>query len=174
MSSRFTTTAVLIALGVALGLLLAPIPNLEGVSAVSFFAGYMVGCRGGGLVGGISIVLLSLLNPLGPAPPPVLAAQWVGMASIGCTGSLWRKAILQGKGAELMALVLGVVLTLYYDLLTNYGVAVSIGRWRDPLPVMISGVPLSVMHTVSNGMIFGAVGALVARRHKDRKEKADR
>jgi hypothetical protein len=169
MSAGLTTTAVFIALGVALGLLLAPIPNLEGISAVSFFAGYIVGWGRGGVVGGVAVTLLSLLNPLGAAPPPVLAAQVLGMTSIGCSGHLWRWVVARWGRPELAAIGFGVFLTLWYDLLTNYGVAVSVGRWNDPLPVMMPGVPLSIVHTISNGMIFGGVGALLIRKQLSRK-----
>jgi uncharacterized membrane protein len=165
MRSRTTEAAVLTALAVALGMLLSAIPNLEAVSAVSFFSGFLLGWRGGGLVGGISMMILSLMNPLGPAPPPVLMAQIAGMASVGACGHLWRKLAVRYGKPGLLAIALGCVLTLLYDLVTNYGVAVSIGRWQDPLPVIISGAPLSVLHIASNGMIFGGTGTLMMRKH---------
>ncbi len=110
------------------------------------------------------MLLLSLLNPLGPAPPPVLAAQVVAMGVIGCSGHLLRKTGSGKTRLELWAMGSGAVLTFYYDALTNYGVAVSIGKSRDPLVVMLAGIPFAAIHIVTNTMIFGAVAALVVRK----------
>ena len=164
MRRGIATTAVLIALAVAIGILLAPVPNVEGISAVSFFSGLLMGCWRGGLIGGTAMLLLSLLNPLGPAPPPVLAAQIAGMALIGAGGHLLRRGQVFRARFRALAMVSGGVLTLVYDGLTNYGVAVSIGKWRDPLVVMIAGIPFAAIHVATNTMIFGAVAALAARK----------
>jgi hypothetical protein len=165
MAKGIAVRAVLTALAVAVGLILAHVPNIEGVSAVSFFAGYLTGWASGGVIGGTAMLLLSLLNPLGPAPPPVFAAQVVGMASVGASGALVRRVGGGAPRAVLVAVGLGTLLTVVYDVLTNYGVAVSVGRWRDPAAIMIAGAPFAVLHTVSNAMIFGAVGAILVRRH---------
>jgi hypothetical protein len=163
MRKGIATTAILIALAVAIGILLAAVPNVEGISVVSFFSGYLTGWRSGGVIGGTAMLLLSLLNPLGPAPPPVFAAQVLGMALMGASGRL-----LGGPGGrvrlELRAMLLGAMLTLVYDGLTNFGVAVSIGKARAPLVVMLAGAPFSAIHIVSNILIFGATAAVVARR----------
>jgi hypothetical protein len=110
------------------------------------------------------MLVLSLLNPLGPAPPPVLASQVAGMAVIGAVGHLVRVVGTRRAKLEILAMGSGAVLTLAYDALTNYGVAVSIGKWRDPLVVMIAGLPLAAVHVAANTMVFGAVAALVARK----------
>lgn len=165
MAKGIADRAVLTALAVAVGMILAHVPNVEGVSAVSFFAGYLTGWASGCVVGGTAMFLLSLLNPLGPAPPPVLAAQILGMATVGASGALLRRVGRGAPRAGLVAIGFGALLTVLYDALTNYGVAVSIGRWRDPLAILIAGVPFAVLHTVTNAMIFGAVAAILVRRH---------
>ena len=173
MRKGVATTAILIALAVAIGILLAAVPNVEGISVVSFFSGYLTGWRSGGVIGGTAMLLLSVLNPLGPAPPPVLAAQVLGMALVGAAGRL-----LGGPGGrvrlELRAMALGAILTLVYDGLTNFGVAVSIGKARDPLVVMLAGAPFAAIHVVSNTMIFGATAAVVGRRRRFRREDEGR
>jgi hypothetical protein len=164
MRRDLATTAILIALAVALGILLAPIPNVEAISAVSFFSGFILGWLRGGLIGGTAMLLLSLLNPLGPAPPPVFACQVIGMALIGASGCLLRANGVPRPRFRMLALISGAGMTLIYDILTNYGVAVSIGKWQDPWVVMVAGLPFSAIHVVTNAIMFGAVGALVARK----------
>jgi hypothetical protein len=166
MKSNLAVIAVLIAMGVALGLLLVAVPNVEGVSAVSFFAGAILGAGGGALVGAVAMGLFSVLNPLGPAAFPVLAAQVLGMALMGCSGALWARLARSQGGAALLAGISGAVLTFLYDVLTNYGFAVLMGRWRDPLPFIAAGIPFSAMHVVSNALIFAGVGAFVFLRHR--------
>jgi ECF transporter, substrate-specific component len=164
MRQSVAQVAVLVALAVAVGMLLAPIPNVEGISAVSFFSGLIMGWARGGLVGGTAMLVLSLLNPLGPAPPPVMAAQLAGMALMGTAGGLVRTRQVSKARLRILAMLSGAVLTLVYDGLTNYGVAVSIGRWRDPLAVMLAGLPFAAIHLATNTVIFGAVAVLVAHR----------
>ncbi len=169
MKSSLAVTAVLIGLGVTLGLLLVAVPNVEGISAVCFFSGALLGAAAGGLVGAVSMGLFSLLNPLGPAAFPVLGAQVAGMALIGCSGALSLRLARSPGGAALLAGVSGGVLTFLYDVLTNYGFAVTMGRWRDPLPFIAAGIPFSVMHVVSNVLIFAGVGAFVFSRARSRR-----
>jgi len=170
MQKGIATTAVLIAVAVAVGLLLAPVPNVEGISAVCFISGFLLGWKRGGLVGATAMVLLSLLNPLGPAPPPVFAGQVIGMGTIGMAGDLLKRTSPARARLGLYSMAFGAVLTLIYDIITNYGVAVSIGRWRNPAAILLAGVPFSAIHVVTNTVIFGAAGALVARRRRHRSE----
>jgi hypothetical protein len=165
---KLSMAAVLVAVGVALGYLLVGVPNVEGISAVSFFAGYELGAGLGAAVGGLSIGMFSLFNPLGPALPQVVAGQVAGMVIIGASGHLWHMFARRRRFAELLAAALGVVLTLFYGVLADYGFAVSIGRWRDPLPVIAVGLPFSAIHIVSNGLIFAGLGAFLVRRKRNR------
>jgi hypothetical protein len=161
---RLSTAAVFVAAGVAVGYLLAGVPNVEGISAVSFFAGYRLGAGTGAVVGGLSMGIFSLFNPLGPPLVPVLVAQIAGMAMIGASGRLWGRFALGVRFAEMLAAAMGALLTFLYGILTDYGFAVSIGRWKEPLPVIAAGLPFSVVHIVSNGLIFGGLGAFLSRR----------
>jgi len=166
MPIRFSTAAVLIAAAIALGYLLAAVPNVEGMSAVTFLAGCLLGAGGGALVGAVSIALFSVLNPLGPALPQVLVAQVGGMSLIGASGHLWRRLSDMVPRPEVLAAGLGALLTLIYGVLADYGFAVSMGRWRDPWPVIIAGIPLSTLHIVSNAVIFFGVSLFALRKYK--------
>jgi hypothetical protein len=161
---KLITGANLVAVGIAVGYLLAAVPNVEGISAVSFFAGYRLGAKWGALVGGLTIGVFSLFNPLGPPVPQVLAAQIAGMAIIGVSGYLWGRFARKARFAELFAAALGAVLTLVASVMADYAFAVSIGKWRDPLPVVVAGLPFSALRVVSNSLIFGGLGAFLVRR----------
>ncbi|MFH1312826.1 MAG: hypothetical protein ABIJ00_06320 [Candidatus Eisenbacteria bacterium] len=163
--------AVLIALALALGYILAAVPNVEAISVVSFVSGYLLGGRSGAVVGGLSMLLFSVFNPLGPPVPAVLGAQVLLMAVIGSSGHLWRiLAVAFGK-AEFLAMGFGAVLTFVYSIAADYGFAVAIGRWKDPLPVIAAGLPFSVLHIVSNTLIFGGVSTFIVRKYRLRTEK---
>lgn len=164
MRGKTSTTAILIAVSVAVGFLLAPVPNVEGMSAVSFFSGCLIGWTGGLLVGSLSMLLFSMLNPLGPAPFPVLVAQVLSMGVVGACGRLWQRWAVGWSRPEVAGVVMGGLLTLAYDVVTNYGVAVSMGRWKSPLVVIAAGMPFAVIHITSNALIFGSVGAVAVRK----------
>ena len=163
---RLSMAGALVAAGVALGYMLVGVPNVEGISAVSFFAGYQLGAGAGAVVGGLAMGIFSLFNPLGPPLPQVFVAQIVGMGIIGAAGHIWGALARRIRFAEFLAAVLGVLLTLLYGILADYGFAVSIGSWKDPVPVIAVGLPFSVIHIVSNGLIFGGLGAFLIRRRK--------
>ena len=132
----------------------------------------------------MTIGIFSMLNPLGPPLPQVLVAQIAGMGIIGVAGRLWALFAFGAKGArfpdvhirrpfdirirpaEGLAVGLGAVLTFVYGVLADYGFAVSIGRWKDPIPVIAVGLPFSVIHIISNGLIFGGLGAFLVRRRQ--------
>ena len=76
-------TALLVAVSVAVGYLLAPVPNFELISACIFTAGVLQGVRRGAVVGALAELLYSSLNPYGAAPLPLLVSQVLGMTAIG-------------------------------------------------------------------------------------------
>jgi hypothetical protein len=170
LAGRLSKMAVLIALALALGYILAAVPNVEGISVVSFVSGYLLGAGSGAVVGALSMLLFSLFNPLGPPVPAVLAAQVLVMTLIGSAGHLWRALGLAFGRPELVAMGLGACLTFVYSVAADYGFAVSIGRWKEPLPVIAAGLPFSVLHMVSNTLIFGGVSAFVIRKYRLRME----
>jgi uncharacterized membrane protein len=165
MLTRFSTAAVLIAAAIALGYLLVGVPNVEGMSAVSFLAGCLLGSGGGALVGAVSIAFFSVLNPLGPPLPHVLVAQVLGMALIGVSGSVWRRLVSIVPRPEILAAGMGALLTLIYGVLADYGFAVSMGRWKHPWPVIVAGIPFSIIHVVSNAIIFFGISLFVVRKY---------
>lgn len=151
---------------VGIGFLLSTIPNIEGMSAITFFSGYLLGCLGGMAVGAIGIFVFSVLNPLGPPLPQVLAAQVVAMSLVGVFGGIWRGLDTKASVAIVGAALFGGISTLLYSLMTDFAFAASIGKLRDPLPVIAAGIPFSALHIVSNVAIFTGVASFLIRRKK--------
>lgn len=116
------------------------------------------------MVGALSMLMFSILNPLGPAPFPVLVAQVLSMGVVGACGRLWQRWAAGWTRPEVAGIVMGALLTLVYDVVTNYGVAVSMGRWKNPLVVIAAGMPFAVIHVASNALVFGSVGVVAVRR----------
>jgi len=107
-------------MSVALGFLLAGIPNVELMTLTVFMAGHFCGARLGGGCGALSIMLFSLLNPLGPAPAPLLAAQVAGFTLIGAAGALAKPCIARsGARGVAVSAAAGFLVTLVYDVLTT-------------------------------------------------------
>ena len=155
---------VLSGASVGIGFLLSTIPNVEGMSAVAFVSGYLLGCLGGIAVGAIGILIFSILNPLGPPLPHVLAAQVAGMSFFGIFGGIWKSLSNKPYIAITSAGLIGGVLTALYSILTDFAFALSIGKSRDPLPVILAGTPFSALHILSNVAIFIGVASFLMRR----------
>ena len=151
--------ALLIATSVALGFALAVIPNVELMTITVFISGYLLGVRLGAIVGVAAIAVHSIFNPLGAALPPLFAAQLVGFAIIGISGSALGGVIarLPRAGAIVVAGTSGFAVTLLYDVLTNIGAFYSITGENAPtnlLKFVIGGIVFVVMHLVWNTALF--------------------
>ena len=86
-ASNIALTAAFIALAVTLGFLLAAVPNIELVTLTVFLGGAATGVRNGLLIGALSALLHSGLNPLGLPLPFVFVAQVIGWALVGLCGA---------------------------------------------------------------------------------------
>jgi hypothetical protein len=151
--------ALFVALSVALGFLLAGIPNLELMTLAVFMAGSFCGARLGIAVGALSMLLFSLLNPLGPAPAPLLAAQIAGFALIGAGGGLVGPRLAPaGPAAAAAAAAAGFALTIAYDFLTTAATAlVALGarRFVDGLGgIALAGAVFVAWHVGVNTAVF--------------------
>jgi len=91
----------------------------------------------------------------------MLPFQICGMVIIGIVGGLYGKT---KKGMYDLSscgetAVLGAFLTLVYDVVTNFGVAVSymltgVSMLPALITAMVSGAPFSAVHVVSNFFVF--------------------
>ncbi|MCK4404862.1 MAG: ECF transporter S component [candidate division Zixibacteria bacterium] len=164
-AKKLALMGVLIALAIALKLPILSVPNVEFFTFIVFSSGYLLGMIGGVVVGIISMsIYTSIITPYGLPPLPIALAQILCMALIGFAGGWAFKfnmvSIDENSPSRLFVhyLVMGVfglVLAIIYDLFTNLAFAFVIGQF---LPVMIAAIPFSLIHVLSNILIFVVFG----------------
>lgn len=153
-----TRLAMFVALGLVAGVALSGIPNVELVTAICFIAGFMLGPIGGVLAGGLTETLFAGFNPMGSSFGLVLVAQVIGMALAGLAGSL-AAFLVRGRGKGLwyvsVMVGLGILTTLFFDLITNLAFPVMAGfSVSGLLFTLAAGVPFALIHLVSNTLVF--------------------
>src|SRR5438034_296209 len=94
---RLSYAALMVAAGLT-GVYAETIPNFEVLTLVVFGAGTLLGARDGALVGAVTELIYSLLNPYGVAHPLVTASQVCGMAAAGVAGGIAARAGLESAG----------------------------------------------------------------------------
>lgn len=159
-ASYLPISAVFIATAVSLGFVLSGIPNLELMTVTIFLGGYVLGGLYGSFVGFFSAMLWSSLNPWGSglAYPSLLISQILGFSIIGFSGGLIRLIINPLKiGLKNMIIfgLSGLILTLFYDIITNLGsIFLSGFNYNMIRNILITGIPLSIFHIILNTFIF--------------------
>jgi uncharacterized membrane protein len=161
-------TALFVALCVALGFLLAEVPNVELMTVSVFLSGVVLGMRRGCLVGVLSILCFSLFNPYGPPLPPLLAAQIAGYALVGISGGIMRGRLAgMGRAAALLGALAGLVLTLVYDALTTVATAIvtlgPAGFLEGLAGFFAVGALFVIVHALSNTIVFAVAVVPVLR-----------
>ncbi|MFA4947184.1 MAG: hypothetical protein WC674_01585 [Candidatus Krumholzibacteriia bacterium] len=151
--------ALFIALSVALGFLLAGIPNVELMTLTVFMAGIFCGARLGGAIGALSSLLFSLLNQFGPAPAPLLAAQVAGFVLIGSVGGLIGPHLAPARASSVAAsAAAGFALTFVYDVLTTVAtafVALGASGFIEGLGgIAVAGIGFAAVHVGVNTALF--------------------
>jgi hypothetical protein len=138
------------------------VPNFESITLVVFGAGLLLGFRDGALVGLLTMLLYTLLNPYGPAPPLVMLAQVGGCTLTGAAGALFGRLGGSGWPAGSRAVALAaaaLIVTAIYDLLTNVATGLVFGQMRYWL---VAGIPFSLWHIGFNVALFVALGTPLA------------
>lgn len=118
----------------------------------------LLGARDGVLVGSLTMLLYTTLNPYGPAPPIVMAAQVAGEALAGLAGAVFARMGGPRWPIGLRAAALGgfaLLLTAVYDLLTNVATGLVFGQMKYWL---IAGIPFSLWHIGFNVALFVTLG----------------
>jgi hypothetical protein len=149
--------ALLVAVGLT-GAYAESIPNFESLSLVALCAGVLLGLRDGVIVSSLMMLLYTLLNPYGPAPPLVMIAQVLGMGLAGASGAWFGRIGGPAWPPVRRAWVLGVVavvVTAAFDLVTNTATGLVFGKIQYWL---IAGIPFSLWHIGFNVALFAAIG----------------
>ncbi|UCC81222.1 MAG: hypothetical protein JSW64_07660 [Candidatus Zixiibacteriota bacterium] len=140
------------------------IPNIELFSFSLFLSGLYLGKSGGIATALVAGVIFVFFNPNGAQPILAIGlVQLFGFLLFGFMGGLLRPAILKKDNIKItvaLLLVSGLVLTFWYDLTTNLAFAYIFGPFW---PALVAGLGFSIIHTVSNTIIFGVSGAVVQR-----------
>ena len=137
-------------------------PDFEVQTLGIFGAGVLLGARDGALVGGLTMLVYSLLNPYGPAHPFVTVAQLLGQIPAGVAGGVFATLGLHGRPVAVRAIALAglsLLLTVWFDLVTNVATGLVLGQMRV---VLLQGIPFALWHTGSNVLLFVLLGTPLA------------
>ena len=134
------------------------IPNFELLTLIVFCSGVLLGVRDGMLVGAITELIYSVLNPYGAVHPLVTVSQVLGMMSAGLAGGLSARlgvASLPTPVRIASLVAIAAVVTIFFDLVTNLATAVLFGQI---VPTLIGGVPFALWHLFWNIVLFAVLG----------------
>jgi uncharacterized membrane protein len=167
-TTKIALLSILTALCLALQLAPRP-PNVEFTSLLTFVVGAVFGSFMGVSFGCFIMFVNGFLSPWGFAGPN-MPFQMVGMGLVGLVGGLYRRYVRDrpNVGSFGEVAVLGGVLTVVYDFITNFGVALFPMISGVPpafalLSVFASGAPFSLVHVFSNIVTFGVVSLPLVR-----------
>ena len=160
---RLTFLIILTALCVALQISPRP-PNVEFTSFFSFVVGTMEGITVVAYFSSLVMLINGVLSPYGFGGLNI-PFQITGMIIAGVLGSVYRKFtpnLSFSARFSLETAVLGAVIALVYDLITNSGVALGLVLAGEStslafLTALGNGSFFSLIHIVSNSIVFGAL-----------------
>jgi LytS/YehU family sensor histidine kinase len=132
--------------------------NVKLMDFLVFIGGFCFGPIVGVLVGLISWAVYGTLNPQGFVLPVLLATMF-SETIYGIAGGLLRKGFTDFKKektwkASAFFAVLGALLTLVYDVITNVVFGLTAG-WSVVFAVIVGFVPFGLVHEISNLVFFG-------------------
>lgn len=162
-TQKLALFTILTALCLAIQLTPRP-PNLEFTSLFTFTVGVIYGVLYGGFFGFIIMFVNGFLSPYGVAGL-ILPFQMVGMAIVGFLGGVYRRFVHEQADPKRFCTetaILGAVVALIYDLVTNLGVGFQFFLSGTNLALaMLSAVAygafFSIVHIVSNTVVFGVL-----------------
>lgn len=160
-TNRLALLSLLTALCVGIQLTPRP-PNVEFTSLVSFAAGAAFGSWAGAFLGGMTMFINGFFSPWGHAGLN-MPFQMVGMAVAGILGRVYKRFAPNEFSSARFCLetaILGALIALIYDLITNVGVGIQfISAGVDPALALFSAVAygsfFSLIHILSNSAVFG-------------------
>jgi len=158
--------AILTALSVVLGYLLAFIPNIEVFTLMIFLSGFMMSKKEGAIIGLSSASIFTFFNPLGPSPPPLFIYQLIHYSTTGVLGG-FTKDFLRNKEYfkptedlyifRIMVLFgfLGGIITFVFDILSTlfggFMVSITIDYF---IASYLLGIVFTTVHLIGNVLVF--------------------
>ncbi|MHA1798883.1 MAG: hypothetical protein ACTSVY_10605 [Candidatus Helarchaeota archaeon] len=158
-SFRVALISILVAIGIGGSYALLGIPNVEILTFVIFLSGFLYGCRIGTIVGTISEAIFAGFNPYGVAPLVTYLALIIAFAVIGFFGGLMGN---NTKDLEITSwniykfATTGAVLTFFFDIFTALSWVIVTPGMSLYLTLILQ-VPFTIIHVVSNMLLFGLV-----------------
>ena len=158
-NSRWVSiTAIMTALALVGNYALVAIPNLELGSTVLFVTAYIFGATMAIWSTLIMSLLFGIINPWGAFIPQIWISQVLGWFYVVAAGSIMGR---QGKSGKQLQprkwelAITGGFVTFIFEQITNLGYSITFG-----IPFLIAvtaAIPFSVVHIVSNAVIFAQV-----------------
>jgi hypothetical protein len=151
-------TAIMTALALVGNYALVAIPNLELGSTVLFVTAYIFGATMAIWSTLIMSLLFGIINPWGAFIPQIWISQVIGWFYVVTIGSIMGRQGTSGKQLQPRKwelAITGAFVTFIFEQITNLGYSVTFG-----VPFIIAvtaAVPFSVVHIVSNAVIFAQV-----------------
>ena len=160
--NNLVKAAIFSSTAIGLGFVFMFIPNLEFISVTFFLSGLTLGGYVGAIVGGTSMLVYSGLNPLGSGliHLPLLISQILAMSTIGILGGFGRITLFNLNSRALVPVsgMFGFFCTLWYNGITTLSYPISAGfSFDEALAYSISGILFTLMHLISNTLIFTVV-----------------
>ncbi len=157
-SRRVSITSVMTALALVGNYVLIAIPNVEFGTTVLFVTAFTFGIHMGFWVTIIMSLIFGLFNPWGPFIPQIWITQVIGWLFVVLAGgTIRRSGYKEFKDPHYRGMLafIGFLVTLFYDLVTNLGVAWVTGNpyWF----VLVTGSLFLIVHTFSNAVLFALV-----------------
>jgi uncharacterized membrane protein len=152
-TKKVTMISLMAAAAIATNYLLIGVFNVKLMDIIVFATGYLLGSASGATVGFLVWMVYGTLNPYG-FNLPILLATALSETIYGISGGLFsiKMGLIENMKPDLRLAVIGFLLTLIYDLMTNVVSVVTVGV---PLTMgLIAGIPFGLMHEVSNSIFF--------------------
>ena len=159
-ASRVVRVGLFSSMCVVIGLLLAPVPNVELFTLFIFLGGYLYGMYEGCLIGILSGFVFSTFNPWGSglAFPLMLVGQIISYGLTGSAGAAAFRLLGSFRASPAQIVVLGLcggILTLMYSLVLAVFTGFMSGFSLEQIAVLYAaGLAWKIWHIGSNVVLF--------------------
>lgn len=150
--------AIMTALALVGNYTLVTIPNVELGSVILFVTAFLFGARMGIWSTLVMSVVYGSINPWGGFIPQIWISQvigWLFIVSVGALMGVTGPRLNRSATSSLEIGIVGAIVTLMFDLVTNLGYSWAFGVPYDA--ALIAGLPFLVLHVFSNALIFAAI-----------------